>query len=92
MYMCHIFLFGDVPRRSKVLSSCNLRKQKNNEFVFQGGQWILDLVDHFGATFLVLFAAIAEITGVMWIYGNILSILICLQFCDKFCPVNVSMM
>ncbi|KAI8423573.1 hypothetical protein MSG28_012664 [Choristoneura fumiferana] len=38
-------------------------------YVTPGGQWVLELVDHFGATFVVLFAAIAEIIGVIWIYG-----------------------
>ncbi|CAG9133366.1 unnamed protein product [Plutella xylostella] len=38
-------------------------------YVTPGGQYILELVDYYGGTFLVLFGAIAEIVGVFWIYG-----------------------
>ncbi|CAH0701206.1 unnamed protein product [Spodoptera exigua] len=38
-------------------------------YVTPGGQYILELVDYFGGTFLILFCAIAEIIGVFWIYG-----------------------
>lgn len=38
-------------------------------YVTPGGQFILELVDYYGGTFLVLFAAIAEIIGVFWVYG-----------------------
>ncbi|KAG6447148.1 hypothetical protein O3G_MSEX004764 [Manduca sexta] len=34
-----------------------------------GGQYILEIVDHYGGTFLVLFCAISELAGVFWIYG-----------------------
>lgn len=40
-------------------------------FIFQSGQYMLELVDHYGGTFLVLFCAIAEIVGVFYIYGNL---------------------
>uniref|UniRef100_A0A1E1WV88 Transporter n=1 Tax=Pectinophora gossypiella TaxID=13191 RepID=A0A1E1WV88_PECGO len=39
-------------------------------YVTPGGQYILELVDHYGGTFLILFCAIAEIIGVFWIYGT----------------------
>ncbi|CAG9113477.1 unnamed protein product [Plutella xylostella] len=38
-------------------------------YVTPGGQYILELVDYYGATFLILFGAIVEIIGVFWIYG-----------------------
>ncbi|KAJ0177220.1 hypothetical protein K1T71_007229 [Dendrolimus kikuchii] len=38
-------------------------------YVTPGGQYILELVDYYGGTFLVLFCAIAEIIGVFFIYG-----------------------
>uniref|UniRef100_A0A2A4JNI2 Transporter n=1 Tax=Heliothis virescens TaxID=7102 RepID=A0A2A4JNI2_HELVI len=38
-------------------------------YVTPGGQYVLELVDYFGGTFLLLFCAIAEIMGVVWIYG-----------------------
>ncbi|KAM3964487.1 sodium-dependent nutrient amino acid transporter 1-like [Aphomia sociella] len=38
-------------------------------YVTPGGQYILELVDYYGGTFLVLFSAISEIIGVFWIYG-----------------------
>lgn len=41
---------------------------------FKGGQFILELVDYYGGTFLALFCAIAEIIGVFWIYGKVLII------------------
>lgn len=37
---------------------------------FQGGQYILELVDYYGGTFMRLFAAITETIGVFWIYGK----------------------
>lgn len=39
-------------------------------YLLQGGQYVLELVDYYGGTFLVLFAAISEIVGVFWIYGE----------------------
>ncbi|KAL4713244.1 hypothetical protein ACJJTC_013174 [Scirpophaga incertulas] len=38
-------------------------------YVTPGGQYILELVDYYGGTFLALFSAIIEIIGVFWIYG-----------------------
>ncbi|CAK1596154.1 unnamed protein product [Parnassius mnemosyne] len=38
-------------------------------YVTPGGQFILEIVDYYGGTFLILFCAIAEIIGVFWIYG-----------------------
>lgn len=38
-------------------------------YVTPGGQWILQLVDHFGATFLIYVMATLEIVGICWIYG-----------------------
>lgn len=38
-------------------------------YVTPGGQWVLNLVDHFGATFLVFALAIMQLLGVFWIYG-----------------------
>ncbi|XP_047529339.1 sodium-dependent nutrient amino acid transporter 1-like [Vanessa atalanta] len=38
-------------------------------YVTPGGQYILELVDHYGGTFFVLFCGIVEIIGVFWIYG-----------------------
>lgn len=38
-------------------------------YVTPGGQWMLNLVDHFGGTFLVFFLAILELVGIFWIYG-----------------------
>lgn len=37
---------------------------------FQGGQYVLELVDYFGGTFLILFCAIVEVITVFWIYGE----------------------
>jgi len=38
-------------------------------YVTPGGQFILNLVDFFGGTFVIYVAAILEITGVVWWYG-----------------------
>ncbi|CAH0564757.1 unnamed protein product [Brassicogethes aeneus] len=38
-------------------------------YVTPGGQYILDLVDFFGGTFLTYVFAIFEVVAVMWIYG-----------------------
>ncbi|XP_075973529.1 sodium-dependent nutrient amino acid transporter 1-like [Anticarsia gemmatalis] len=38
-------------------------------YVTPGGQYILELVDYYGGTFLILFCAIMEISAVFWIYG-----------------------
>ncbi|CAH0723409.1 unnamed protein product, partial [Brenthis ino] len=38
-------------------------------YVTPGGQYILELTDYFGGTFLILFCGIAEVAGVIWIYG-----------------------
>ncbi|KAL0893061.1 hypothetical protein ABMA27_014708 [Loxostege sticticalis] len=38
-------------------------------YVTPEGQYILELVDYYGGTFLALFCAISEIVGMFWIYG-----------------------
>ncbi|XP_055912057.1 sodium-dependent nutrient amino acid transporter 1-like [Eupeodes corollae] len=38
-------------------------------YVTPGGQWILNLVDFFGGTFVVFALAIFEMVGIAWIYG-----------------------
>lgn len=38
-------------------------------YVTPGGQWMLNLVDHFGGTFLIFALAILELTGIIWVYG-----------------------
>lgn len=38
-------------------------------YVTPGGQWMLNLVDHFGGTFLIFALAILELAGIFWIYG-----------------------
>ncbi|XP_076293223.1 sodium-dependent nutrient amino acid transporter 1 [Lasioglossum baleicum] len=34
-----------------------------------GGQFVLELVDYYGGTFIVLILATLEITGIFWVYG-----------------------
>lgn len=34
-----------------------------------GGQWMLNLVDHFGGTLIVFPLAIAEVIAIFWVYG-----------------------
>lgn len=42
---------------------------------FQGGQFILNLVDFFGASFTAFILAIAELVAFGWIYGKDISII-----------------
>lgn len=51
-------------------------------YVTPGGQWILELVDHFGGTFVIFALVIVEIIGYCWIY-NIENLTIDLQFMTK---------
>ncbi|KAJ8939841.1 hypothetical protein NQ314_010970 [Rhamnusium bicolor] len=37
--------------------------------ILSGGQYMLDLVDHFGGTFIIFVFAILEVTAVTWLYG-----------------------
>jgi hypothetical protein len=45
-------------------------------FFFQGGQFLVTLVDFFGASFLTLVLAIAQMIAIGWIYGKNSSVLI----------------
>ena len=38
-------------------------------YVTPGGQWLVNLVDYFGATFIIFVLSIAELSGIFWIYG-----------------------
>jgi len=38
-------------------------------YVTPGGQYILDLVDYFGAAFVIFLTSVLEVMGIMWIYG-----------------------
>lgn len=38
-------------------------------YVTPGGQWLVNLVDYFGATFIIFVLSIAELIGIFWIYG-----------------------
>lgn len=38
-------------------------------YVTPGGQWMLQLVDFFGGTFLIFALAIMQLVGIFWIYG-----------------------
>ncbi|XP_043260673.1 sodium-dependent nutrient amino acid transporter 1-like isoform X2 [Colletes gigas] len=35
----------------------------------QGGQYVLNLVDYFGGTFIIVFLASFEVIGISWVYG-----------------------
>jgi solute carrier family 6 (neurotransmitter transporter, glycine) member 5/9 len=45
-------------------------------FFYQGGQFLVTLVDFFGASFLTLVLAIAQMIAIGWIYGKNGSVLI----------------
>ncbi|CAB3381847.1 Hypothetical predicted protein [Cloeon dipterum] len=38
-------------------------------YVTPGGQWILDLVDHYSGGFIIYILALTEVIGIAWIYG-----------------------
>jgi solute carrier family 6 amino acid transporter-like protein 5/7/9/14 len=40
--------------------------------VLQGGQYILSIVDHYGANFPVFILGTIEIVGVAWVYGRLI--------------------
>lgn len=40
------------------------------EFV-QGGQYILNLVDYFAGTFILVMMGTFEVVGVSWVYGKV---------------------
>ncbi|CAD7077283.1 unnamed protein product [Hermetia illucens] len=58
------FKFWKVATVSIVLGFC-----AGLVYVTPGGQWILNLVDYYGGTFVPFALAIVEIGGIMWIYG-----------------------
>lgn len=38
-------------------------------YITPGGQWMLNMVDHFGGTFLIFALAILQLVGIFWFYG-----------------------
>jgi len=40
--------------------------------VLQGGQYILALVDYYGANFTVFILGTVEIVGISWVYGRLI--------------------
>lgn len=39
-------------------------------YLTPGGQWILNLIDHFGGTLLIFALAMLELTAIFYIYGK----------------------
>ena len=37
--------------------------------MLQGGQFMLELVDHFGANFVIYVMATLEVMAIAWVYG-----------------------
>ncbi|GBP42003.1 Sodium-dependent nutrient amino acid transporter 1 [Eumeta japonica] len=61
--------FPRVPVKYMSAISCTAGFLVGLVYVTPGGQFILELVDFYGGTFMRLFAAITETIGVFWIYG-----------------------
>ncbi|CAB3224194.1 unnamed protein product [Arctia plantaginis] len=61
--------FPKVPTVYMAAVTCSCNFLIGLVFVTPGGQYILELVDHYGGTFMRLFAAIVETIGIFWIYG-----------------------
>ncbi|XP_055844970.1 sodium-dependent nutrient amino acid transporter 1-like [Episyrphus balteatus] len=49
--------------------TCALGFLSSIVYATQGGQWILNLIDFYGGTFVVFVLAIFELIGITWIYG-----------------------
>ncbi|XP_067207365.1 sodium-dependent nutrient amino acid transporter 1-like isoform X2 [Linepithema humile] len=52
-----------------VVPVCSLGFLLGTVYVTPGGQFILTLVDYYGASFVVFILASFEMTGVIWVYG-----------------------
>ncbi|CAG4979850.1 unnamed protein product [Colias eurytheme] len=61
--------FPRVPTIYMSAGVCSITFLIGLVYVTPGGQHILEIVDHYGGTFMRLFAAIAETIGIFWIYG-----------------------
>jgi hypothetical protein len=42
--------------------------------ILQAGDYVVTIMDHFGADFSVLFVAACECFAVMWVYGKVTSL------------------
>lgn len=61
--------FPRVPTIFMASGACTAGFLVGLVYVTPGGQYILEIVDYYGGTFMRLFAAIAETIAVFWIYG-----------------------
>uniref|UniRef100_A0A2A4JN91 Transporter n=2 Tax=Heliothis virescens TaxID=7102 RepID=A0A2A4JN91_HELVI len=61
--------FPRVPTIYMSAINCSIGFLVGLVYVTPGGQYILELVDYYGGTFMRLFAAIIETMGVFWVYG-----------------------
>ncbi|XP_043785373.1 sodium-dependent nutrient amino acid transporter 1-like isoform X2 [Apis laboriosa] len=52
-----------------VLCICSMSFAVSTIYVTPGGQFLLNLVDYYGTSFVVFFLASFEITAIMWVYG-----------------------
>lgn len=53
-------------------------------YVTPGGQYILNLLDFYGASFVALVLAIFELIAVGWIYGKIKMLTFCIKILNKY--------
>jgi solute carrier family 6 amino acid transporter-like protein 5/7/9/14 len=61
--------FSHIDKRWITTAVCFLGFLSGLIYVTPGGQWMLDLVDTFGAGFVILFMATMEMIGFIWVYG-----------------------
>lgn len=61
--------FPKTDKKSITTIVCVLGFLSGLVYVTPGGQWILDLVDFFGASFVIYVMATTEIIGIVWFYG-----------------------
>ncbi|XP_045772165.1 uncharacterized protein LOC123872079 [Maniola jurtina] len=61
--------FPRVPTHFMSAGVCSAIFLMGLVYVTPGGQYVLEIVDHYGGTFMRLFSAIAETVAIFWIYG-----------------------
>lgn len=61
--------FSHVDKKLITIAVCILGFFSGLIYVTPGGQWMLELVDYFGAGFAIYVLATLEMVGIVWIYG-----------------------
>lgn len=77
VYCTPVSIFTLSPRVSTREIDRFVSRNENNIYSdFQGGQYILNLVDYFGGTFAIVLLASCEIIAISWVYGDNFTLLL----------------